>query len=116
MRAYSMLMPLFAAVTLAGCAATPATPQGAVVELVNARPAGCKALGEVVGKQGNVFSGDFTTNENLMVGARNDMRNKAAAMGANVVQMQDTLNSTHPYSTGAVSTTIVGMAFACPSR
>lgn len=116
MRTYSMLMPLLAAVTLAGCAATPATPLGAAVELVNARPAGCKVLGEVVGKQGNVFSGDFTTNENLMVGARNDLRNRAAAMGGNVVHMQDTLNSKHPYSTGAVSTTIVGTAFACPAR
>ena len=73
-------------------------------------------LGEVVGSQGNVFSGDFTTNENLMLGARNDLRNKAAAMGANVVQIQDTLNSTHPYSAGAVKTTLVGVAFACPRR
>ncbi len=115
MRTYSMLMPLLA-LTLAGCAATSATPQGAAVELVNARPAGCKSLGEVIGKQGNVFSGDFTTNENLMLGARNDLRNRAAAMGGNVVQLQDTLNSTHPYSTGAVSTTIVGTVFSCPGR
>lgn len=46
----SMLLPLLALV-LAGCAATSVTQQGAAVELVNARPAGCKPLGEVIGKQ-----------------------------------------------------------------
>ena len=115
MRTQPMFMTLVA-LTLAGCAATSVTPQGAAVELVTARPAGCKVIGEVVGKQGNVFSGDFTTNENLMIGARNDLRNRAAAMGGNVVHMQDTLNATHPYSAGAVSTTIVGTVFACQRR
>lgn len=105
-----------AAVLLGGCAATSVTPQGAQVELVTERPANCKMLGEVLGSQGNVFSGDFTSDQNLMLGARNDLRNKAAAMGANVVQMQNTLNSTHPYSAGAVKSAIVGTAFACPKR
>lgn len=114
MRIPTLLLPIAAALALAGCAATYATQEGASVELVTARPTGCKALGEVVGKQGNVFSGDFTSNENLMVGARNDLRNKAAAMGGNVVHVQNTLNATHPYSSGAVSTTMVGTVFACP--
>jgi hypothetical protein len=114
MRIPSLLTPIAAVAVLAGCAATSATPQGAAVELVTSRPSGCKALGEVVGKQGNVFSGDFTSNENLMVGARNDLRNKAAGLGGNVVHVQNTLNATHPYSSGAVSTTMVGMVFACP--
>lgn len=104
------------AILLAGCSATPVTDAGAAVEIVTARPANCKLVGEVVGSQGNVFSGDYTSDKNLMIGARNDLRNKAAAMGANVVQMQNTLNSTHPYSAGAVKSTIVGTAFACPRR
>lgn len=116
MKPTKMLSAAALVVLLAGCAATSVTPQGAQVELVTQRPANCRMLGEVVGSQGNVFSGDFTTNENLMLGARNDLRNKAAAMGANVVQIQDTLNSTHPYSAGAVKTTMVGVAFACPGR
>lgn len=103
-----------AAVFLAGCSATPVTSQGTQVEIVADKPAGCRVLGEVVGSQGNVFSGDFTSNENLMVGARNDLRNKAAALGANTVQVQQSLNATHPYSAGAVKTTLVGMAYSCP--
>lgn len=54
---------LVSAVVLAGCAATQATQQGAAVEIVTQKPAGCRLLGEVVGSQGNVFSGDFTTDE-----------------------------------------------------
>lgn len=105
-----------AVLALAACSAVPVSQGGAAVELVSTRPSGCKALGEVVGRQGNVFSGDFTSNEDLMVGARNDLRNKAAAMGGNVVAMQNTVNATHPYSTGNVSTTIVGNVYACPAK
>ena len=101
---------------LAGCSATPVSQQGARVEITTERPNGCKMLGEVVGSQGNVFSGDFTTDRALMEGARNDLRNKTAAMGGNVVQIQHSLNSTHPYSAGAVKSTLIGVAFACAGR
>ena len=101
---------------LAGCSATPVSQQGARVEITTERPNGCKMLGEVVGSQGNVFSGDFTTDRALMEGARNDLRNKAAAIGANVVQMQNSLNATHPYSAGAIKSTLIGTAFVCPKR
>jgi hypothetical protein len=107
---------LVSAVVLAGCAATQANQQGAAVEIVTQKPAGCRLLGEVVGSQGNVFSGDFTTDENLLIGARNDLRNEAAAMGGNVVHAQDALHSTHPNSRGAVKSTVVGSVFACPRK
>lgn len=106
---------LAAAIVLSGCAATQTTQQGAAVEIVTQKPTGCRLIGEAIGSQGNVFSGDFTTDQNLLIGARNDLRNKAAAMGGNVVQVQDTLNSTHPYSAGAVKSTVVGSVFACPA-
>lgn len=107
---------LASALVLAGCAATQTTQQGAAVEIVTQKPSGCRLLGEVVGSQGNVFSGDFTTDENLLIGARNDLRNKAAAMGGNVVHAQDALHSTHPNSRGAVKSTVVGSVFACPRK
>lgn len=104
------------AALMAGCSATPVSQRGAAVEITTERPQNCKMLGEVVGSQGNAFSGDFTSDTTLMQGARNDLRNKAAELGANVVQIQNTLNSTHPYSAGAIKSTIVGVAFACPER
>ena len=114
MRFQSVTWAAFAAaVALSGCAATQVTQPGSAVEVVTQKPSGCRSLGEAVGSQGNVFSGDFTTDQNLLVGARNDLRNKAAALGGNVVQVQDTLHSTHPYSSGAVKSTVVGSVFAC---
>jgi Domain of unknown function (DUF4156) len=106
----------FAILALAGCSATTVTPQAASVELVSAKPQGCKLLGEAVGSQGNAFSGDFTSNRDLMLGARNDLKNKAAEMRGNVVWVQNTLNATHPYSSGAISSTMVGNVYACPAR
>lgn len=101
---------------LAACSATPVTSEGAAVEIVTERPGNCQTLGEVTGSQGNVFSGDFTSDQTLMEGARNDLRNKAAAMGGNVVQLQGSHNSTHPYSAGAIKSTLIGVVFACPGR
>ena len=119
MKTLSVTWAALAAVSvlaLAGCAATQVSQQGAAVEIVTQKPTGCRLIGEVVGSQGNVFSGDFTTDENLLIGARNDLRNKAAAMGGNVVHAQDALHSTHPNSRGAVKSTVVGSVFACPRK
>ena len=101
---------------VAGCASTETTSKGAGVEIVTERPTGCRLLGEAVGKQGNAVTGVFIYNDNLMIGARNDLRNKAAAMGGNVVQAQSTLNGTHPYSSGAISSTVIGNVYACPGK
>lgn len=35
-------------------------------------------------------------------------------MGGNVVQMQGTLNSSHPYSAGVVKRTVMARVFVCP--
>jgi len=73
---------------LAGCAAIPLQPNAAhVIVSTNPAPHDCKYLGQVVGNQGNFFIGGFTSNENLELGAMNDLKNKAGAMGANYVQM-----------------------------
>jgi starvation-inducible outer membrane lipoprotein len=99
---------------LAGCSAIEATPAGAAVELVNDRPQGkCKALGETVGSQGNWFTGDYTSNKNLMIGARNDLRNQAAAMGGNIVHVQNLSNTNSHVGLGTTNTTVVGMVYNC---
>ena len=97
-----------------GCAATPATEKGAQVELTNEKPKGnCKSLGEVLGSQGNWWTGDYTSNENLMLGARNDLRNRAAALGGNVVHVQNLSNTNAWESLGTTNTTIVGQVYQC---
>lgn len=107
-------LAVIAAAFVSGCAAIPTTPEGAKVELVNDKPTGnCKALGEVIGSQGNQFTGDVTSNENLMLGARNDLRNKAAAIGGNVVHVQNLSNTNAWGSAGTTNTTVVGQVYKC---
>jgi hypothetical protein len=103
-----------AIILLSACSAIQPTPQGALVELVNDRPQGnCTALGETIGSQGNFFTGDYTSNKNLMIGARNDLRNQAANMGGNLVHVQNVSNASAHGSRGTSNTTVVGMVYNC---
>lgn len=77
-----------ATVLISGCASIPAVPQATrIIASPNPAPKSCKYLGQVVGNQGNFFTGGFTSNRNLEEGAMNDMRNKAAKLGANYIQL-----------------------------
>jgi hypothetical protein len=74
------------ALALLGCAAKPINPGAESVRLTNNEPGrDCKFLGDVTGNQGNLFTGPWTSNANLETGARNDIKNRAAAMGGNLV-------------------------------
>lgn len=73
---------VFLAFILSGCAATPAKSGAERVRLTNVEPGKeCTFIGDVIGNQGNFFTGAWTSNENLETGARNDIKNKAAAIG-----------------------------------
>lgn len=102
-------------VVLSGCAATAVNPQANGVEIVNEAPSPnqCKFLGEVVGTQGNWFTGDYTSNKNLVTGARNELRNQAHALGGNLVYVQDMKNSNAWGSLGTTNTTAVGKVYKC---
>ena len=68
-----------------GCAAISLNPNAQSVEIVTNNPEGCDFVGQVEGDQGNFFTGAFTSNADLEVGARNSMLNQAADLGANKV-------------------------------
>lgn len=71
-----------------GCASIQVAPTATrIISSPNPPPKGCKYLGQVVGNQGNFFTGGFTSNRNLEEGAMNDLRNKASALGANYIQL-----------------------------
>jgi hypothetical protein len=111
-------------VLAAGCAAVPLNPEAHQIRITTNEPAGCKYLGEVTGNQGNFFTGGFTSNANLETGARNEMKNEAGKLGANVVQMLtnragQTGNMSFSGGTGGGSTeqtnvTYTGIAYKCP--
>jgi len=85
---------------LAGCSSIPLEPAAhKVIVSPNQVPNGCKYIGQVVGNQGNFFSGGFTSNKNLEEGAMHDIKNKASKLGANYVQ----LITNRAGSTGSIS-------------
>jgi hypothetical protein len=108
--AVSILLPAL----LIGCSAIPTTREGSSVELVTEKPGGnCKPLGDAIGSQGNWFTGDYTSNKNLLMGARNDLRNKAAKMGGNVAWVQNSSNTNAWGSLGTTNTTVLGVVYRC---
>jgi hypothetical protein len=80
-------LSVLALVLTASCAATPLKPGAELVRVTHIEPptSNCKWLGDVTGSQGNSLTGQYTTNANLETGARNDLKNKAAALGGNLV-------------------------------
>ena len=105
---------------LLGCAATPVNPGAGNIRLTNTEPGTqCRYLGEVTGRQGGWPSGPFTPNENLEEGARNNLKNKAAALGANVVHLVSSQSGVSAGGSGGGSqttlVTYVGAAYHCPS-
>lgn len=70
---------------VASCSSTQLSEGSKKVRIIKQDPTGCEYLGEVTGDQGNFFTGGFTSNANLEVGARNDMKNKAFEMGGDTI-------------------------------
>lgn len=105
---------------LAGCAAQELNPRAAKVRIMQTEPKGCEYLGEVTGNQGNFFTGGWTSNENLETGARNDMKNKASAMGGNAIVMltnragQTGSSGQYGGHSQQTNVAITGTVFKCP--
>ena len=105
---------VFLTAVVAGCAAVPINLGAELVRITNSEPGKeCKFLGDVTGNQGNFFTGPLTSNESLETGARNDMKNKAAAMGGNVVAIL-TQRAGHTSSGQQTNVTLTGNVYRCP--
>lgn len=107
-----------AVLAIAGCSATALSPQAAAVELSpNPAPKGCKYVGNITGNQGNFFTGSWTSNKNLEQGAVNDVKNQAANLGANYVQLITNRAGVTGAQGGQSQTnvTMSGNAYRCPN-
>ena len=98
---------------LAGCSAKEASLGAEQVSIVSEKPTKCKFLGEVAGAQGNWLTGGYTSDKDLMVGARNDLRNATYKKGGDTVFMQSMNNSGRFIGSGTSSSTIIGYAYKC---
>lgn len=107
-----------AVLVLAGCASTPLAPHAAQVFVTtNPAPKGCRYMGQVVGNQGNYFTGAWTSNKNLEAGAMNDLRNQASRMGANYVHLitnRAGITGGSDSSSSQTNVTNLGNAYFCP--
>ena len=82
------LVTSLAIIILSGCSAVSVNSDSSAVRVTNMEPGKeCKFLGDATGSQGNFLTGAFTSNADLETGARNDLKNKAAKMGGNVVSI-----------------------------
>lgn len=77
------------ALSIIGCAATKLNNNatGVLVSNDHKVPNGCKYLGQVIGNQGNSFTGGLTSNSAMAIGSMDDLRNKTANLGGNYVQL-----------------------------
>lgn len=73
---------------LSACSAVPVQDLAAKVRLTHNEPGEeCMFLGDITGSQGDFFSGPFTSNADLETGARNDLKNKALALGGDTIYL-----------------------------
>ena len=100
----------------AGCATVTAalTAPGTRVEIrQHMTEEHCDNLGPVFGKGGGAFGGAFISDERLMEYATNDLRNKAAVKGANVVVFSTHQMAGATHKQGTSTATITGIAYRC---
>ena len=107
-------------VLLSGCASKPIS-SGAEKIFVSRRapPQDCRFLGEVQGNQGNFWTAQFTSDRDILTGARNEVRNQALSLGANYVVVETESNSPNTANDalgGTFATVIVGNAYLCPEE
>ncbi|MFM0068727.1 DUF4156 domain-containing protein [Paraburkholderia aspalathi] len=122
MKSRQIILPAIAVLLSAGCSATAVQHDAAIVRLTNGEPTGCEYLGDITGSEGGFWTGSFTSSRNLDEGARNDLKNRAHAMGGNVValltQRSAQSGATSHGSGGSSDTSVVltGNVYRCPHR
>lgn len=112
------ILVLAVLLSIVGCAPTTVQQQAAMVRLTHEEPEPekCVFLGDVTGSQGDPLTGLFTTSSDLETGARNDIKNRAMALGGNVVYLLTERAAESSLFTGEteqVSVTLSGNVYRC---
>jgi hypothetical protein len=100
---------------LSACSAISVKPGANLVSVVTEETKldQCKFLGEVAGSQGNWITGGYTSDKNLMIGARNDLKNATYELGGDTVYIQQNSTSGRYAASGLSSATVIGNAYRC---
>ncbi len=117
MRLLSFIPALLVALVVAGCSATgnQLNSAGQNVRFVDQQPAAeCHYIGTASGEQSNWFSGQQAEGGSSLRGAANNLRNRAAAMGGNVIYNASTPGLSLVSSFVPVATKMSGQVYKCP--
>ena len=74
--------------------------------ILNGKTPDCRYLGEIIGSEGHWYSYLFMSNADITQGALNDVKNKAAEQGSNIVII-------HQVGDFLTSVTFVGQSYFC---
>ncbi|QCR34885.1 DUF4156 domain-containing protein [Nissabacter sp. SGAir0207] len=111
----NVFLGLSAALLLAGCSSThQLSSAGQQVKFTDSQPSSsCRLVGEVTGSQSNWFSGTGGDGSSMR-GAANDLRNKAAEMGGNVIYGATSPSEDFWSSFVPKDSKMVGQVYHCP--
>lgn len=104
---------------LSGCLAKTLSDAGAEVRTTTLAPRGCERVGDVEGLSGGMLRGEVSSPRDLDMGARNELRNRAAELGADTVHIVRREGVTPQTFAGHDSPSQVrytGVAWRCGSR
>ena len=103
-----MLFLLFLVTTLGACTVATVNKDARHVEIA-AEPLklkDCQYLGEVIGSEGHWYTYLFLSNRSMVQAAVDDVRNRAAAVGADTVFIRENTFFT-------TSVTLLGLSYRC---
>src|SRR5262249_4553329 len=100
---------------ISACSAINVERGAELVRVTNREPGReCKFLGDVTGSQGNRWTGGFTAEPNLEIGAPKSLKNKAFDLGGNVVYLLIQRDSQTGDSRDRKNVTLSGNVYRCP--
>lgn len=110
------LLALAGVMLLAGCSTmTQLSSAGQQVKFTDTKPASeCQLLGETTGTQSNWLSGQGGETSSMRAAA-NDLRNKAAAMGGNVIYGAISPSEGFWSSFAPLDSKMSGQVYKCPN-
>jgi len=107
------MFSLFVFFLLSGCSAKNVlTPEAKNVRIYDALPTdmNCKYKDEIIGSEADLLTFLFMSNRDMTAGARANLRNQAAELGGNSVEIQ---SADFMYTS---STVFIGHVYSCRSK
>jgi hypothetical protein len=103
-----------AVMTITACA-IPLQEGAEIVQLIYQRPSAetCQFIGQTSASDGGMVSGDFMTDAKIHEGTANQMKNKAFAMGGNLVFIQQQFDKNKRLTATKTNQTMIGFVYYC---